>query len=1704
MQVNQVERIPDAYGAAVRERTSTDVVHKASRGAAAVVVGQQPIMIDARRRESVDSFSSVPRLRMGLNLNGLGGGGAAAAMDNWPPSNNDPLAHLQTTTDAPPGAAPASAAVAPPPVGKARRNTGPGGDLWNSAVYTYRPASGALRQSNPHPPPPAEGGDFNDTLRSATGPLGAGAPQSSMSALISGVMQHPVDISLPPPPPHALQQQQSDGAGVPILLDSTHGSMGGADGVRMDLSTSAGGGGGVGGSGGHFAPQCDDGDEEGDYEQNEEGEEEEGGEEPVPTTAVADLVVTQHTSHDGAVQPAAAPPSVRASMGSTSKNITVLGITASGLASETGPISSRHSSPRIPAGAPVAAPVTAAPRSGVRSSLTSGMASGVVVPPPPPVPVQEVSPKQGVRGGNSRRRPAPRRVTREKMSAIPTESMDTSGKLPWALRASAEGQPSNGAPAAAGGPDGSRGGSRRGSASGGSPRSIRTNSASGSRSGTGGAVPSPLSSVKGPQALRSGTATPKDKDPPPPPSSHDRPRVPSRDGATQTVTQYSSAAPVRTAPASSFPPAPPEIASASGDAAPEAYPSPARRQSHRGLPTPPPPPPSQQQAVQSPLTTEAAVPAPPPVMSSPPVGAPNATVAAAVSNAAEQYHHHPTTPPPPVPTQGTLIRRSTQPAQVIRRPADRNSGGGGAAPVPGTMRISTTTLTKTENKVRFLELHEPFDPDAPDPTDGGGLTAEEEAALLDPSRYANQVEEVVSQHPLLLLDRDQKLAPPLSGIPAYLLNDGRRWVRRSNRPAVASTKDPAGAETHLPAPPANPHAARSSSERQDTRDYDRFPAYQVVPDSAGQPAVSRKEFLLQRHVQQMATGKLARRTPYAVPRKVIAEHTVPALTKAEQAYQLAVRTAQQQRLAEEEALQYQQQQQQYGQSPPPGGRSTPTPAATRIPNVPMLPPQVLMAALQNSSARRRASPPSSTPPVTDPASQNAYSMSGSASRYPAGSQLPPPPVAPSPNARPPAHRQVPAVPLNPPTAASRQQQQQHPASYQPQPPSLDQPRPAHRVYPSSADPTPLQDKNKTRNRSDDSPAQPPVRSSSQPYIPTAAASISADSTPHHPQPVGGGGAGATAAAVAPPPPAVPPQPPRSHHSHHPEDSPEDEKDEQVPAHQQYPQQQAPPASVAKAPVVSHPRQRTNSSSMSSANAAAQPPRPRPSPAAALPSAAQPQQQAPSRLPLYQPRSREGTVTSVANTSMTVPSQNAVDHHSHLQQRESASPPPVSMDSAGLGPAHAFSSVATTTAAPMKSSPDVGTTAVPPSATNRFAQYNNYSFKPAVAPAGQTSQPAAAQHRAPPPPPPPAAAAGVVEAEAASTRSTSTSSTATSDSRGSRRRHQLPATAAASAVGSAAPAPNVVQRNLFHEGGGGGGGSRRPSGSSRLLGDDRVVVPAQREVPVAHVRDEAATPTFPTAPAPVPVTKPSSVSSVSSTLPSSTRGGQTLTNTAERISPDAMGSRSTAAAAASAPFAANANVPHPSSSAAAAAVASAPASKPPAVTSPHRSIASGSTVSTPSVAPAMRQPTHHGINGKAHSINSNNDDADSCDTNTQPVPVSERGVDDTPLDGDLKKERPPVRRLIIAGEEVDLDPEADLEEFEEDEEYLEEGDEELPDEEGEEDELLEGEEEQGWGDSDPAAAIPQLTVDQHMPQEVPIGLIGATHSSRYDNIDDDDE
>ncbi|CAC22631.1 hypothetical protein LMJF_04_0870 [Leishmania major strain Friedlin] len=210
-----------------------------------------------------------------------------------------------------------------------------------------------------------------------------------------------------------------------------------------------------------------------------------------------------------------------------------------------------------------------------------------------------------------------------------------------------------------------------------------------------------------------------------------------------------------------------------------------------------------------------------------------------------------------------------------------------------TLQVSTTTLTKTTKKVRYRLPDEPFDPDAPDPSDIGGLRAEEEAALLDPVSYTRAVDEVAGRYPMLLRRPSAQGGDALRGRrgsassrlgdgaprPTFLLDDGNRWARATNRPTVATTRDPSGtATTQLPAPRILQKTGVAGKTAVPDTNSGPFPAHQRVAADGNTAQASNGEeaggHLLQRHVQQIATGKqLVKGTAFEPP-SIGKQHTV--------------------------------------------------------------------------------------------------------------------------------------------------------------------------------------------------------------------------------------------------------------------------------------------------------------------------------------------------------------------------------------------------------------------------------------------------------------------------------------------------------------------------------------------------------------------------------------------------------------------------------------------------------------------------------------------------------------------------------------------------------------------------------------------------------------------------------------------------------------
>ncbi|KPI84581.1 hypothetical protein ABL78_6371 [Leptomonas seymouri] len=213
-----------------------------------------------------------------------------------------------------------------------------------------------------------------------------------------------------------------------------------------------------------------------------------------------------------------------------------------------------------------------------------------------------------------------------------------------------------------------------------------------------------------------------------------------------------------------------------------------------------------------------------------------------------------------------VLHHRPSPAAVARPEGD---GVGGIRYGPPVLQVSTTTLTKTCKKVRYLRPDDLFDPDAPDPTDKGGLTEAEEEALLDPVNFTRAADGVAGLYPMLLRRPSAQGGDLLRGRrgstgqsddssngglrPTFLLDDGNRWARETNRPTVATTSDPTGvALTQLPSPCILMKGKNTRSREAATMS--PFPAYQkVVDEESGTAAAG--GYLLQRHVQQMATGK---------------------------------------------------------------------------------------------------------------------------------------------------------------------------------------------------------------------------------------------------------------------------------------------------------------------------------------------------------------------------------------------------------------------------------------------------------------------------------------------------------------------------------------------------------------------------------------------------------------------------------------------------------------------------------------------------------------------------------------------------------------------------------------------------------------------------------------------------------------------------------
>ncbi|KAG5487521.1 hypothetical protein LSCM1_07478 [Leishmania martiniquensis] len=204
---------------------------------------------------------------------------------------------------------------------------------------------------------------------------------------------------------------------------------------------------------------------------------------------------------------------------------------------------------------------------------------------------------------------------------------------------------------------------------------------------------------------------------------------------------------------------------------------------------------------------------------------------------------------------------------------------------PANLQVSTTTLTTTVKKVRYLLPDEPFHPDAPDPSDKGGLTAEEEAALLDPVSYSCAVHEVAGRCPMRVRRLSAQSGDLLRGLhgacgeqldvgaphPPLLLDDGNRWVRTTNRPAVATTREPCGTVTAAqPATPISRGTGAASKVAAPDTCSDPFPAHQGVAVDARTVQAPREEeadsYLLQSHVQQTATGnRLVKGTVFQPP-----------------------------------------------------------------------------------------------------------------------------------------------------------------------------------------------------------------------------------------------------------------------------------------------------------------------------------------------------------------------------------------------------------------------------------------------------------------------------------------------------------------------------------------------------------------------------------------------------------------------------------------------------------------------------------------------------------------------------------------------------------------------------------------------------------------------------------------------------------------------
>ena len=222
--------------------------------------------------------------------------------------------------------------------------------------------------------------------------------------------------------------------------------------------------------------------------------------------------------------------------------------------------------------------------------------------------------------------------------------------------------------------------------------------------------------------------------------------------------------------------------------------------------------------------------------------------------------------------RGAVLHHSPSPAAMARYGASHNGSHSKSSAVvstePATLQISTTTLTKACKKVRYLLPNVPFDPDAPDPTDNGGLTPAEEEALLDPVNYTRAADTVAGRYPMLLRRPSAQGGDLLRGPrgsgggqpetaaaprPTFLLDDGNHWARETNRPALATTRDPAGSSlTQLP----SPSILQKGRASRHNEAVEPFPAYQKTGKASGSDDdAAAGGYLLQRHVQQMATGK---------------------------------------------------------------------------------------------------------------------------------------------------------------------------------------------------------------------------------------------------------------------------------------------------------------------------------------------------------------------------------------------------------------------------------------------------------------------------------------------------------------------------------------------------------------------------------------------------------------------------------------------------------------------------------------------------------------------------------------------------------------------------------------------------------------------------------------------------------------------------------